>query len=246
MNETLIWQQVYLQNEGQGRLFSISNALIKRLNPDCDVMVIDNGSPLDPKQYAEANLWFRFDSAIGHYFHGGINGAPPRDGPGRAHSVAWSIAIAAGYARAAYVEADCLFSLPVRWMFERMTKPIGAQPACKYYAYDWHVWAVNDLRWFKDFDFVGKYDWPSRVGEQGGEPAGEILYQRIFGDHLEALPIRGERGDAIGLTVENYDSLYPDGCDIITHVDTDCYAHFLKQNGHADLIERFHVSRQAP
>ncbi len=236
----LIWSQVHLRNEGQARLFGIQQALTRRLNPDCDMLVVDNCSPVDPRPYADPDcLWFRFRDAIGHYFHGGINGAPPRDGPGRAHSVAWSIAIAAGYARAAYIEADALLTLPVQWAFDRMTKPIAAQPPCRYYSYDWHCWFVRDLRWFKDFDFVGKYDWQNRRGEPGGEPAGEILYAQIFGDHLEALPIRGERGDAIGLTVENYDSLYPDGCDIITHVDTDCYAHFLKRNGHEDLIARF-------
>lgn len=237
--KTLIWQQVYLRNEGQARLFKISHNLIRRLNPDCDVMVIDNGSPVDPKDYVVPDLWFRFDSPIGHFFHGGINGAPPRDGPGRAHSVAWSIAIAAGYDRAAYIEADTLFRHPVEWAFQQMTKPVACQPGCRYYEVDWHAWFVRDLRWFKEFDFVGKYNWPSRVGEPGGEAAGEILYQRIFGEHLETLPIRGERGDAIGLTLENIHQLYPDGCDIITHVDTDCYAEFLRMNGHEDLIALF-------
>lgn len=234
----LIWQQVHLRSEGQAKLFSVSQALIRRLNPDADILTIDNNSPIDPRPYAQPDgLWFKFRDSIGHYFH---DGKAARDGPGRGHSVAWSIAMAAGYDRAAYVEADCLLAKPAQWAFDQMVKPVAAEPGCKYYPEaDWHAWFVRDLRWFKAFDFVGKYDWPSRVGEPGGEPPGELIYLRIFGDELQTLPLRGGRGDAIGLTLGNFHQLYPDGIDIVTHVDTDVYCEFLRVNGHEDMVAIF-------
>jgi len=51
---TLIWSQVHLRNEAQGRLFAVSHELIKRLNPAADILVIDNASPLDPVPFTHS------------------------------------------------------------------------------------------------------------------------------------------------------------------------------------------------
>lgn len=247
MSKTLIWQQVFLQNEGQAKLFAVSHALVRRLNPDCDLLVIDNGSLVDPRAYATPDLWFHYPHSIGHFVHGTQDGTTPRDGPGRGHAAAWSIAMASGYERGVYLEGDTLFAHPVEWGFSQMTKPVACQPGCRRqsdhlkffigYETDWHIWWVNDLKWFKTFDFLGQYDWPNRKGEPR-EESGETLYQNIFGEHLQTLPVRGARGDAIGLTVGNYAEFYPGGCDIITHVSREAYAHFLNQIGHPDLVEK--------
>ena len=146
--------------------------------------------------------------------------------------------MASGYDRAVYIEADALFAHPVEWGFERMTKHVACQPGGKYYQADWHIWWVNDLRWFREFDFVGKYDWRRRVGGPGGEPDAEDLYRTIFGDQLELLPVRGDRGDATSLDHTNLEQQYPGGMDLITHVSFETYARWLELLGQADLARR--------
>ncbi len=266
--KTLIWQQLHLRSEGQGKLWAVSQELIRRLNPDCDLLVIDNASPLDPLGFTPGYRWvqcrlgpmsemvptldpgrhvgskapalIRFHESIGHFFHGHTWGLPVRDGPGRAHTLAWNIAMDSGYDRAVYLEADALFRHPVQWGFERMAPGPGvaAQPGGKYYSADWQIWWVNDLRWFREFDFTGKYDWKSRVGEPGGEPAAEDIYIRIFGEVLQRLPVTGDRGDATQLSAANLEEQYPQGLDLITHVHLCCFARWLELEGHPDLARR--------
>lgn len=154
--------------------------------------------------------------------------------------MALAIAMASNYDRAVYIEADALFALPVAWGFDQLTKPIGCQPSCGYYSADWHVWWIKDLKWFRAFDWWGKYDWPNRVGDRRGEPAGEVLYERIFSEHLQRLPVRGNRGEVLRLNAHNYHALFPRGCHIVTHVDAHCAEVFLADNGFHDLIPKLY------
>ena len=161
VKKTLIWQQLHIRSEGQGRLWAVSHELIRRLNPDADLMVIDNASPLDAMQFVPGSKWaicrlpeqfdpceqqvpllgpgrhhakatpafIRFKESLGHFFHGHSHGLPVRDGPGRAHSLAWTIAMDSGFDRAVYIEADALFAHPVSWGFDRMARHVACQPA---------------------------------------------------------------------------------------------------------------------
>ena len=141
---TLIVQSVHLRTEEQARLFTVSHALIRKLNPDADLLVMDNASPVDPMQCLPGK-WqhyglepmsddvpfitrprsvVRFAEAIGHFQYGGT-----MDGPGRAYMRALEIAMASGYDRFCYIESDCLVSLPAEWWFDRMKKPVaGSAP----------------------------------------------------------------------------------------------------------------------
>ncbi len=257
MAKTLIYQQIHLVQPNQGKLFAVSHALARKLNPDCDFLIVDNCSPLNAFNFHRSqeswhvrylepmtdeapaithpNTFVRFAESLGHFFHGRTGGGKAMDGPGRAHSLALTMAIGSGYDRAVYIESDALFRHPVSWAFDQMTKPVGCQPGGRYYDLDWHAVFFKDLRWLADFDFVGKYDWKNRVGEPGGEPAGEVIWQRILGEHVEPLPIAGDRGDAVGLCSGNMDELYPQGVDLLTHVDAGTYQFWLVKNGFADL-----------
>lgn len=264
---TLIWSQVHLRNVGQGLIFGACQELIRRLNPEADLLVIDNASPVDPEQFvagdwakcnlrpmseivpllepgahvgAKAPALVRYHESLGHFFHGHTHGRPVRDGPGRAHSLALRMAEAAGYDRACYIEADCLFRRPVGPIMDAMTKPVGCQRRIDSPAYgylDWHVWPIADMAWLKAFDFVSRYDWKNRVGEPGGERPGEYVYEDIFGDHLEVLPIDVVRGDVYALTAANLNRLFPRGVDGLTHVPMDCFALALRQWGFVDIAE---------
>lgn len=150
---------------------------------------------------------------------------------------ALSLATNLDYDRAAYIECDCLFVHPVAWAFDQMTKPYGCAGRTVHGYLENNVAFFSDLKWLREFDFVGKYDWPNRIGDKQGEEAGEYIWERILGEHLEVLPLRGGRMRSRNITAANFRKAFPDGCDFITHADADTNAIFLRQNGFADLME---------
>lgn len=253
----LIYQQVHLRTQAQGRLWATNQRLIRRLNPDCDFLVIDNASPLDPLAFDDRN-WshmqlkpmdehipvlpettvgsiIRFHESLGHFHYGHSHGLPVRDGPGRAFNLALRSASCSGYRRVCYIESDALFRHPVSWVFDQMKGWVGCQPRCAYGYLDWHVWPIKDMARFMAFDFLGKYDWKNRVGEPGGEKCGEHIYAEIFGDELEVVPMTGIRGDTVDLNEGNFARHFPAGSDYITHVNLTTFALWLEATGHGDL-----------
>lgn len=235
----LCYQQVHLRSEDQGRLFAVSHALLRRLNPEADFLVLDSASPLDPRRFVTGCDYYHFKDSLGHFSPSyAAERDNPRDGPGRAHAYAWRMAYGLGYKRTFYCEADCLFSKSAAWGFQQMTKCIGCQPGVPQYGYgfDFHVVWIADIPWFvNDLGFPAKYAWETRTA---ADPAGEALYIDIAGPQMQALPVRGIRGETVGLCGANFHQHFPNGCDLTTHVDTAAHAEFLKMNGHADLIER--------
>lgn len=224
---TLIAQSVHLRTMSQARLYAISSALIRRLNPDADYLLIDNASPISPADFMPMGASvFRFPEAIGHFSYGGT-----RDGPGRANMTALRMAMDQGYDRFCLIDPDCLVSLPVEWWFERMTKPVACQPACRHDFLDWQIWPIKDLKWCEEFDFIGKYDWEN----QTGDPQGEVVYADILGDNVEIIPVRGERVEGT-LNARQFREKYAEGCDYVTHATSEIYEAFLKMNNAEDLI----------
>jgi len=263
MVKTLIFTQCFLKTEAQGRLMATSIKLMERLNPGVDILLIDNASPIDPRiplggdwsdlspvllddagnilepLYEPARRSIAvFREAIGHFHYDKHNMVAPRDGPGRAIMTALKIAALSGYDRAAYMESDCLFALPLQWGWDRMVKPCACEPRIPYGYLDWQCWWIRDLQWLvNEFDFPARYDWPNRKPDWMGDLCGELIYEQILGDHLEALPLRGGRGDAIKLTRGKLREMFPTGCDFLTHADVEDFATFLEMNGHADLVQ---------
>ena len=245
----LLIQQVHLRTEEQCRLFAVSQALLRRLNPGCHLLVIDNASPLDPLPWM-AGEWeehrlgpmsddvpviagelklLRFAEAIGHFNYGGT-----ADGPGRANMRSIQVAHAGGYKRAVYFESDCLVSLPVKWWFDRMKKPVACQPVCRHGFVDWQVMPY-DVQFMASFGFVEKYDWKNQTVEKNAGTFGEQQYFDILGDDVEIIPVRGERVEGT-LDVKAWVEKYKAGVDFVTHGDYEIYAAFLVLNGHKDLV----------
>ncbi len=219
-------------------MFGVSHELLTRLNPGVDRLVIDNASPLDPRRFATGCDYYHLKDSIGHFSPTyATERVKPKDGPGRAHTYAWQIAASLGYQRTFYCEADCLFAHPAEWGFAQMTKRIGAQPGVPAYGYkfDWHVVWVADIQWFvHGLKFPEKYGWETRTRH----PAGEVVYQEIMGEEVQELPVRGIRGETVGLNETNYREHFPDGCDLITHAPHGAQSIFLNDIGHADLVEK--------
>ena len=235
-SRSLVFLSVHLREEFRGRLFSVALELIRRLNPHWDILVIDNASPVDPIPYLGAPLserlfMYRFENALGHWSYDGPSAG---NGPGRANMKGIEIALADGYDRIVYQESDALCSLPYDWWFARMTKPVACQPLCRHRFPDWNVWAMQGA-FMKEFDFIGKYDWANRKAIT----VGEQVYADIFGEHLQMIPVRGERWEH-DLDAAKFREVYGPmgGCDLLTHVRTETFAAFLEMNGFPDLVER--------
>lgn len=245
---TLLFQSVHLQNDAEARLFDVACTLLRRLNPGMDLLLVDNASPIAPASIVrdaaildlqhddgsavlrEPVTICRFPDAIGHLSKGG-----QRDGPGRALCAGVRIAIDNGYDRLFYQEQDALCGLPAEWFFARMHKPVACQQRCKRHKWlDWNVWP-SMVRYLKDADFIGNYNWHARNPETFEEA--ERWNERFFGDQLQVIPVRGERWEG-DLTVEQFRETYSGGCDLITHVGLDVHAEWLRMNHFNDLAER--------
>ncbi len=248
---------VHLTSEWRGRLLRTCVTLIDRLNPDIDILLIDNASPVEPLPFLPGQ-WddmgvclstdgpipvkppgrtiMRFPDSLGHFHVDKERDPPPKDGPGRSNMTSLRIAYASGYERSVYQETDCLFVRPYEEGFSQLTKKVGCQgPTVQAYL-DWNIRYHADLPWLRDFQFVEKYDWPKRVGDHYGEPVGEIIYANILGEHLQVLPMRGCRAGMHGLRADNMRTAYPDGIEWITHSDQEGFEEFLRYTGFDDLI----------
>ncbi len=249
---------VHLTSAYRGHLLRTVITLIDRLNPDLDILLIDNGSPLDPLPFLPGAPWddmgvclatdgpipakppgrtlMRFGDALGHFHHDARRDPPPKDGPGRSNMTSLRIAYASGYERSVYQETDCLMVRPYEEGFAQLTKKVGCQDKTAQNYPDWNIRYHGDLPWLRDFQFVEKYDWPNRIGDNRGEPVGEQIYADILGEHLQVIPLRGCRAGMAGVTPENLRERYPDGIDYITHTDQRGFEAFLEYTGYADLI----------
>lgn len=233
--KTLIFTQVHLKDESQGKLFGVCMDLIRRLNPEADLLVIDNASPLPPHALQDCHV-LRFRDAIGHFSPTyKAEHETPQDGPGRAMTTALTIAHNLGYRKAVYHEADCLFAHPVEHGFAQMKHKVGFLPRTKYGYLDNQVWWFADLPWLvKECRYPERYDWQT----QTGRVAGEVLHEKLTEGHLDILPYRGCRGETIGLNETNMREHFPDGIDFVTHVDEAAWRLFLEINGHPDLARK--------
>lgn len=236
--KTLILTQCHLKTEQQGRLLGTTVRLAQRLNPGYDVLLMDNASPIDPTPFLPKDPAVeieRFPDAIGHFSHKFADEREDRrDGPGRAIMTGLQAAIDSGYDRLVYLEDDCLFARPFEEGFAQMTKPVACLPRGRWGYLDWNMFWVADLAWLKASRFIERYDWPTQKQGPGNE--GERIYENLLVPNLNVLPFKGGRGEGY-VNAHNLRAVYP-ACDFLTHVDRECYAEFLRMNGHNDLADK--------
>lgn len=258
--KSLILSQCYLTTEAQGRLLAVCLELAQQLNPGYDILLIDNASPLDPIAWC-SGLWkfavlanvmplpilgggrmmARFTQSIGHFSHkftGERDPSTARDGPGRAIMTGLQIAMNSGYDRLVSLESDCLFARPFDEGFAMMTKAAAMLPRTKHGYLETNVMWFNDLKWLKEYNLIGRYDWPNQTPQtQRPGREGERIYEEILGSHLQVLPYKGGRGEGY-TNAQNLTAIYPEGIDFLTHVSRETFARFLELNGHGDLGEK--------
>lgn len=82
---TLIFGCVYIDGRnhwGQDnlRLFNVWRKLARTLNPGCDLLVVNSGSPIEPPAYG-SDINLRFPDRLGHFFHDRFSDTPPSGWP---------------------------------------------------------------------------------------------------------------------------------------------------------------------
>lgn len=195
------------------------------LNHDCDILIVDSPGAYDPAQFIEDERikHFRFGDNIGHLSLGG------GDGYGRAFCKSLEIAIEQEYDYVISTDSDILCARPIRPICERMAKTGVkiAAPLERNYMFVENGLVFADVRWLKESRFVERYDWEHFAGILP-----ELHFEKIAGDDLWLLPLRGLRNDQNQITWQNFSTVMSYGFDTLTHCsDFSLYAKFLKRNG---------------
>ena len=226
---TLIFATTYVDCEDRAKLTDHWLTLTSRLNPDCDLMLVDSASPwpklIDEERHGRFEIYapdatgrrmiYRFSDNIGHLSRGG------RDGWGRAFCFGLQAAIDSGYDYVAHIEGDSLFRLPLTPVVRRMREEnaeVTSVPV-KGMKRDMPGWVETGLIVFKtrylvETDFITKYDWPHRKES----PTPELVVARLIGNRINLMPWRAWRGDKNEINHRNVLDL---DLDWITHCHND-------------------------
>lgn len=217
----LIVGSTYVYDQAMVELTKLWSRVTTHLNPGIDIVLIDPASPFEPSGFlgwtvfsdernvafpidnpSETKRWvYRFSENIGHLSRGG------EDGAGRCFCKAFELAAAGGYDYLAFCEADILFFRPFTPIIQRMANSgtkVAALPMSQYNFPEFGV-SFYDMKWAKDFDLPGKYDWK----KSQPWPIPEVRLMNLLQDYLMLLPLYGMRNDQNLLTVENLANCYP-------------------------------------
>jgi SAM-dependent methyltransferase len=230
---TLIFATTYVDCEDRAKLTDHWLTLTSRLNPDCDLMLVDSASPwpelIDEKRHGRFEAYasgatsrrmlHRFADNVGHLSRGG------RDGWGRAFCFGLQAAIDCGYDYVAHIEGDSLFRLPITPIVRRMREEnvdVASVPV-KGMTRDMPGWVETGLmvfrtRYLVESDFIAKYDWPHRKES----PTPELVVGRLVGNRIKLMPWRAWRGDKNEINHRNVLSL---DLDWITHCHSDVWVY---------------------
>jgi SAM-dependent methyltransferase len=231
--KTLIFATTYVDCEDRAKLTDHWLTLTSRLNPDCDIMLVDSASPwpelIDEKRHGRFETYasgatgrrmvHRFADNVGHLSRGG------RDGWGRAFCFGLQAAIDGGYDYVAHIEGDSLFRLPITPIVRRMREEcvdVTSVPV-KGMKRDIPGWVETGLmvfgtRYLVEADFIAKYDWPHRKES----PTPELVVARLVGNRIKLMPWRAWRGDRNEINHRNVLDL---DLDWITHCHNDVWVY---------------------
>lgn len=240
MTLTLILGTCYVDTEEMEDVVDMWARLVRKLNPECDVLLVDSASPVKLSGFlprlgynclcpmptpehltgtSERVIGF-FPDNIGHLSRGG------RDGWGRALSAGIDYAVRQGYTHLAYIDADILLARPVQPILDKMIRT-GVKIACplepQYLMVENGI-IFADVAYLRDSKFIERYDWENPPTD-GRLP--ENRFEDLVSDELFLLPLRGLRNDFGAITPQNVGR----APDWITHASSEVYAAFLKVNG---------------
>jgi hypothetical protein len=238
--KTLILGTSYVGKGAQGygsRMVTLWAKLAMKLNPECDILIVDSASPENPAQFLSPLIEsggrlavYGFNDNIGHLNTTGL------DGWGRALSKGIEIAIYSGYDYICYMDVDIIFVRPVSEIIGKMDAA-GVRVACpmdRLYCFIENGLMFLSVPYLRDTKFVERYDWASRKGPiTVPSEVPEAVFERLLEPELFTLPLRGMRDDMGQLTVNNLAGAFPyGGADYLTHVkDFAVYERLLELKG---------------
>lgn len=216
----LIFGTSYVETQEQRYVFGLWLDLVTRLNPQCDILVVDSASPNLPETPGAEVM--QLGDNIGHLTKTG------RDGWGRAFCAGLRYAVEEGYRNVVHIETDMLFARPVVDTFAKMNTngvKIAAPPALPYQFIETGLLfiAVNHIR-FRNL--IDRYDWEAN----GPGTIPEVKIAGMTDKHLFMLPFRGMRNDLGQLTAARMATMFPYGMDWVTHADPATYREFIRLN----------------
>lgn len=216
----------YLPDENACNLARLCYRVIKHLNPDTDIIIIDCGSPFDPREVFNGAEVFQFEENVGAITRGG------KDGAGRSCCKAIEIATERGYDYVAIHETDFILARSLVPLFEKMVragvKVASLGLASPYLFAEWGVLFI-DVRYAKEIDYINRYSWETTPPW----PLVEMRLEQIFKDDLFFFNVRGMRNEHNTLNVANLANHFPYGpCQWMTHAaDMNLYSRMLDLNG---------------
>ena len=221
----LIFGGTFCDTEENRDMVLLWSKIVRGLNADCDVMVIDSVSPFDPRVFLGGTVEVvGFETNVGHLCRGG------QDGAGRTLCEGMLIAAERGYDFAVHWETDLLFARPIRPIIEKMARTGVKISALSQKYYQFLEWGISffDVRHMIATRFVERYCWQTAPKC----PIPEVRIEQLTQDDLFVLPFRGMRNDMNEANVENLASLYPYGPpDYITRATLPLCHEFLRING---------------
>lgn len=223
----LITGTSYIDSDYTRELCQLWFRTLKHLNPNEDFILIDACSPFDPRVFLpEGTNIFRFEENVGAISRGG------GDGAGRSCAYAMQAAIDGQYDYVCVYEADFIMAQAIRPIINRMhkagVKVASPSLATPYFFAEWGVCFFN-VQYLKDSKFIERYDWK----HSPKWPLVEMRLERMFGDDLFFLNLRGFRNENNMLNVANLSNHFPYGnCQWLTHAaDPNLYVRMLELNG---------------
>lgn len=224
----LIVGTTWVNNRDRTTLFDQYLKVIEKINPNCDILIVDAPSPRpiasDFAPYAGKpgrRMIHRFASNIGHLmFHGG-----GQDGWGRAFCFGLDAAVECGYDYVAHIEGDSLCRLDVMKIVKQMededisvaSVPASTEPATEV---ETGLMFFN-VAYLAQSGFTRKYDWPSRHIGLTRATSPEKIIKGLLGADLTMMDWKALRGDGGGINTLTARKL-----DWITHTQPRCYAAF--------------------
>ena len=220
---TLIYGGSYVATAGRAWLVQQWARLTRHLNPGTDIVVYDAASPEFPDLPADIEV-HRFPDNIGHLAE--KPGELPGDGWGRALCSGIERAVADGYDSVAFIETDLLFARPVALPLDEMrgagkSFAQAITPGRRFRESDLFF---ADVRWLRDSDFVGRYNWRSMGPVADGHTAPETRLMALTEPVVHVLGYRGTRMNDAKVSDADCRRL-----DWLTHADRWQYEAFLER-----------------
>ena len=196
--------------------------LMRKLNPETDILLIDSCSIYSPQEFAASNgiNFIDFGNNVGHLSLQG------RDGWGRAFCKGIQYAIDNNYKYVVYTDADIFLSFPVKSVIDKMerTNVKICTPFDITYLFIENGVVFADVNYMNESRFISKYDW-----ENANQPIPEHRCASLWQDELFILPILGFRNDSSHITHQNVENPQ---IQYLTHCkDFSLYQHFLESRG---------------